>query len=211
MFYKEGNDNVLRFGDILKGYVLTTPNIVEPILTISNTGYNIEIDLPFFSVVITPCCSIGQKTISLTPLIKLPSAFFKNPYLSEDFTRINREMEPKQSVPPDTWKILPEEEKQKRLKEGNAYACLELFVYEKNDLFPKYSIYINKQKNIETNYYMIDFKNIYKLNCEKINTPEDAPIDSKCLQLSNQVRNELRDKISYYYARVPKEDKILED
>ncbi len=211
MFYKEGNDNVLRFGDVLKGYVLTTPNIEEPILNISNTGYNIEIDLPFLSVVITPCCSIGQKTISLTPLIKLRNAFLKNPYLSEDFTRINRAMEPKQSVPPDTWNNLPEEQKQKRLEEGNAYAFLELFVYEKNDLFPEYSIYINKQRNIETNYYMIDFKNIYKLNCEKINTPEDAPIDSKCLQLSNQVRNELRDKISYYYARAPKEDKILED
>ena len=211
MFYKEKNDSILRFGDVVKGYVLTTPKIVEPILTTLNTDYNIEIDLPFFSVVITPCCSIGQKTISLTPLIELRNAFFKNPYLSEDFTRINRVMEPQQSVAPDTWNKFPTEEQQRRLEEGNAYAFLELFVYEKNDLFPKYSIYINKQKNIETNYYMIDFKNIYKLNCEKINTPEDAPIDSKCLQLSNQVRNELRDKISYYYARVPKEDKILED
>lgn len=45
----------------------------------------------------------------------------------------------------------------------------------------------------------------------QIKTPEDAPLESKCLQLSIQARSELRDKIAYYYARIPKEDKILED
>ncbi|NQE06295.1 hypothetical protein C5S32_10545 [ANME-1 cluster archaeon GoMg1] len=66
-------------------------------------------------------------------------------------------------------------------------------------------------KNIETNYYILDFRNTYKLNCEKIKTLEDAPLESKCLQLPIQARSELRDKIAYYYARIPKEDKILED
>jgi len=209
MFYKAENDNVLRFGDVLKGYILTTPNIAEPILTISNTGYNIKIDLPFLSVVITPCCSIRQKTISLTPLIQLRSTFLKNPYFFKDFTRINRKMEPQQSVPPNEWNNFDEQQKQNRLKDGNKYAFLDLFVYEKHDLLPKY--YINKEKKIETNYYMIDFKNIYKVNCEKINTQKNAPIVSKCLQLSNQARKELREKIINYYARVPEEDKTLED
>ena len=66
-----------------------------------------------------------------------------------------------------------------------------------------------KGDNIETKYYMIDFKNIHKLNCDKINSPEDAPLQSKCLQLSVQTRSELREKISNYYARIPKEDLIL--
>jgi hypothetical protein len=207
----ENNDNVLRFGDVLKGYVFTAPNIVEPISNVSNTGCKIEIDFPFFSVVITPCCSIGQKTISLTPLIEIRNTFFRNPHFSEDLTRINRKMEPQQGFPPKAWKKLSPEEKKRRLEEGCTYVFLELFVYEKNDLFSKYSIHINKQENIETNYYMIDFKNTYKLNCEKINTPKDAPIASKCLQLSIQARKELRDKIAYYYGRTPKEYKILED
>ena len=58
---------------------------------------------------------------------------------------------------------------------------------------------------------MIDFRNTYKLNYEKINPPKDAPLESKCLQLSIQARSELRDKIAWYYGRVPEEDKILED
>ena len=58
---------------------------------------------------------------------------------------------------------------------------------------------------------MIDFRNIYKLSCEKIITPKDAPLESKCLQLSIQARSDLRTKIADYYARVPKEDEILED
>jgi hypothetical protein len=64
---------------------------------------------------------------------------------------------------------------------------------------------------IETNYYMIDFRNTSKLNCERIINPKDAPLESKCLQLSIQARSELRDKIAYYYARIPKEDKIFQD
>ena len=66
-----------------------------------------------------------------------------------------------------------------------------------------------QQKQIETNYYMVDFRNTYKLYCDKIKSPEKAPLESKCSQLSVQARSELRDKISYYYERIPKEDKIL--
>lgn len=205
-------DNALRFGDVLRGYIATTPNIKEPILTqlTLNKGYNIDVNLPNFSVVLTPCCSIGHNTISLTPLIKVRNTFFDNPYLVEDLTRINREMKPQQAIPPHAWNKIPLEEKQRHLEEGYGYAFVNLFVYEKNDLFPKYTIH-RKGKNIETNYYMIDFKNTFKLNCKKIKTPKEAPLESKRLQLSKQARTELRDKIAYYYGRTPKEDMILED
>jgi hypothetical protein len=212
MFYEEKVDNALRFGDVLRGYIAITPSIKGPILEAStlNEGYNIDVNLPIFSVVLSPCCSIGHDIISLTPLIKVRNAFFDNPYFREDLTRINRKMEPEQTVPPNIWEKFPSEEKQKRSEEGYGYTFLELFIYEKNNLLAKYTIH-RKQENIETNYYMIDFRNTYKLNCEKIKTPEDAPLESKCLQLSIQARSELRDKIAYYYARIPKEDKILED
>ena len=168
--------------------------------------------MPTYSVVLTPCCSIGESTISLTPLIKVRSDFFKNPYFLEDLTRINRRMKPQQAKPPDEWGNFTPEEKQRRLAEGINYALLELFIYEEHELFKTYLL--RKQ---EVRYYMIDFKNIHTIKCAMIKRPEkvkpeDAPlIESKVLQLSIQARSELRDKIAYYYSRLPEEDKILED
>ncbi len=214
MFYQEERDQALRFGDVLRGYLSANPNIKEPFLypIRNNYSYNIDIEMPIFSVVLTPCCSIGDNVISLTPLIRLRSDFFKNPHFLEDFTIINREMEPEKSVPPDKWREFPVAEKERRTEEGKSYILLNLFVYEKNDLFPKYSI-----RGHEINYYMIDFRNIHVLKCGMIKQPEKtkseySPIlDSKCLQLSIHARSELRDKIAYYYARMPEEDKILAD
>ncbi len=156
-------------------------------------------------MVLSPCCSIGKKVICLTPLIEVCKAFFNNPYFAEDLTRINREMKPRQSVSPHTWDGLAPEEKQKSLAAGSLYALYDIFIYEQNDLFQKYTVH-GREGNIKSSYYMIDFKNTHKVNCETINTAKDAPLSSKCLQLSIQTRKELRDKISYYYARVPKED-----
>lgn len=208
MFYQEKMDKALRFGDVLKGYVLAASSIEEPIL---NKDYKIDINLPALCVVLSPCCSIGEKTISLSPLIELRGSFFDNPYIAEDLIRINRKMEPQQSVSPQVWEErFSPEEKQRRVEVGYAYAFVELFVYEKNDLFPKYTIH-RRQGNIETNYYMIDFRNSHKVSCEKIITPENAPLESKVLQLSIRTRSELREKIADYYARIPKEDRVLED
>jgi hypothetical protein len=58
---------------------------------------------------------------------------------------------------------------------------------------------------------MIDFKNIYKIECDKIISAKNAPLNSKCLQLSIQTSSELRDKVAYYYARIQREDRIFED
>ena len=82
MFYEKDIGNALRFGDVLRGYIAITPNIKSPLLMPSalNEGYNIDINLPIFSAIISPCCSIGDNTISLTPLIEVRNAFFNNPY-----------------------------------------------------------------------------------------------------------------------------------
>lgn len=208
MFYQEEMDKAFRFGDVLKGFIFTAPNIKGPNLL---KNYKIDINLPTYCVVLSPCCSIGKKVISLSPLIEMLSSFFDNPYFAEDLTRINREMEPQQSVSPYVWDKFPSEEKQKRLMGGRGYASIEVFIYEQHSMFPRYTVHRQRGDNMETNYYMIDFRNTYKINCEKIITPKDAPLDSKCLQLSIQARSELRDKISYYYGRTPEEDKILED
>ena len=214
MFYAEKIDKeVLRFGDIIKGYISTNLTIKEPILSLQSKGhsYKIDVTLPNYSVILTPSCSIENGVISLTPLIRILGHFLKNPYFAEDLTRINRKMGPEQSVPPNEWERLPQDEKEKRLKEGMAFALINYFIYEQSEMFEQYTI-----RHKEIRYYMIDFKNIYTVKCEKIHRAEIAMentsiINSKILQLSIQARSELRDKISYYYARVPKEDSILED
>jgi hypothetical protein len=204
-------DKALRFGDVLQGYPSTTPIIEEPMLKESIARYNINVDLPKFTVVMDPCCEIRNKTISLTPLIQVSRAFFDNPYFAEDLTRINRKMEPQQAVSPTIWEKLPLEERQKRLEVGQTYALLNLFIYEKHELFPKYILRRKDKENIETNYYMIDFRNTYKLCCDKIISPENSPLESKILQLSIEARSELREKLINYYANIPPEDKILEE
>lgn len=212
MFYEQKCDNSLRFGDVIRGYININTTIKAPILDQKclNEGYTLDIGLPEFCVVLTPCCSIGNETISLTPLIKVPKSFLSNPYFAEDLTHINRRMMPQQTIPPTTWESFSNSEKEDRLKEGFVYAYLWLFIYKENDLFMPYTIN-TKEGKIETKYYMIDFRNIYKINCNKIISPEKSPLESKCLQLSIQTRSELRDKISYYFGRPPEEDQIFED
>ncbi|KKN58641.1 hypothetical protein LCGC14_0550080 [marine sediment metagenome] len=181
--------------------------------TIGNQ-YKIEVSLPNFSVIISPCCSIGPKLISLTPLIEIRSSFFYNPYFAKDFTRINRKMKPEFAVPPKIWESLPVDEKTKRDAVGLDYALLDLFIYEKNDYCPPYEIH-RREENKKTTYYMIDFRNIYCINCDKIGNPgeeiENNLLNSKILQLTIETRKDLRDKLSNYYGRTPKEDEIEMD
>ena len=64
---------------------------------------------------------------------------------------------------------------------------------------------------------MIDFSNFQVLKCLLIKRPEtmqleDTPIiESKVLQLTVEARDNLREKLAAYYARVPAADKILEE
>jgi len=209
MFYVKVMDKALRFGDVLQGYPSTTPIVEGPILKETVARYNINVDLPKFTVVMDPCCEIRNKTVSLTPLIKASRKFFDNPYFAEDLTRINREMEPQQAVSPLVWKKLGIEERQRRLEVGRTYALLNLFIYEKHDLLPLYTLQRKAKEDVVTNYYMIDFRSTYKLCCDKIISPEDSPLESKILQLSIETRDELRKKLVNYYANVPAEDKVV--
>ena len=207
MFYQpEGSmDKVLRLGDVVRGYIAPSTKIRQPFLSFEssvNHNYDISINVPQFSVVLTPCCSIGDSMVCLTPLIPLRVDFLKNQYFVEDFTRINREIEPQKVFPPEEWQGFPPEKKQGILAKKNPYTLLYLFVYEPHQLFPFYEL--RKQP---IGYRMIDFRNIQTLRCDLIRNrdktqEEETPIlESKCLQLSGEAREELRNKLSYYYGR----------
>jgi len=207
MFYESPDrmEKILRLGDVVRGYISFSTRIKQPFLSFENSiyhNYDISFEVPQYSVVLTPCCSIGDQMICLTPLLELRSDFFKNPYFVEDFTSINREIEPEKAFPPDAWEKFSDEKKGGILAKKNPYTLLNCFIYAPSDLFPVY-----EKRGRKTNYYMIDFRNSQTLKCELIRnrdrtTEEDPPIlESKCIQLSEQTREELRRKLSYYYGR----------
>jgi len=210
MFYEEDLDRALRFGDVVRGYILTNAILEKPGWEAQLGDYTVYISLPQFSVIMTPCCSIEDKTIILTPLIKVYPTFFDNPYLVEDLTRANRIMSPQQTVSSYVWNSLDDEEKQRRLAEGNTYAFTNLFVYERHDSLPEYTLHRKRGTNIVAGYYMIDFKHLYKVHCDKIISPTNSPLESKHLQISVETRAELRVKLARYYSRVPQEDQLVE-
>jgi hypothetical protein len=55
---------------------------------------------------------------------------------------------------------------------------------------------------------MIDFRRICRIECNEIVTPEQAPLKTKVLQISIETRRELRDKLTWYFGRVPEEDMV---
>jgi len=55
---------------------------------------------------------------------------------------------------------------------------------------------------------MIDFKQIVRVDCDKITSALQDVLKAKVLQLSIGSRSSLRDKLSKYFARVPDEDSV---
>lgn len=208
MFYQDEVDSALRFGDVVEGFIHSAPCISNPIDTL-NCEYTIKIDIPKYSVVLSPCCSIGNGVILLSPLIKVLPDWGLNNFIKEDFTMINRIMKGYKAITPKHFENMSPEKQIEIMNEEPTYCYLELFVYEGCELFDSYSLSYGKQKDImKTNCYMIDFRSIYKINCEKIQSAVNAPLSVKKRQLSISTRNELRNKISSYFNKTPLEDNV---
>lgn len=212
MFYLEEFDKeTLRFGDVLQGYIHSELIIGEPYNEISINEYKYQIDtvFPKFSVVMTPCCSIGKNTISLAPLRKIDRNFFRHPDVINDFTLLNREIEPQLTFPPEYWDNMDEEEQKQRSKVGKSLEFLSYFFYKQTDLFPEYEIQ-TKNHTFKSSYYMVDFKTIHSLTCNKIikDKVQFEILQSKCLELTVYTRKELRDKLAYYFGRAAPEDEV---
>ena len=83
-------------------------------------------------VVLTPCCSIKEKIISVVPLIEAKrKPFFKNENYRRDMTLLNKPRLPKE------WRDLGEEVTSKSEEEA-IYAYDNLFIFPENDLLKKY-------------------------------------------------------------------------
>jgi len=200
---------------VVKGFVLATSAIEKPIMfRHEQHNYKVDINLPNLCVILSPCCTISQKTkndgiIAISPLISIRVNFFDNPYFKEDIMHINRTMEPEQTVAPDIWAQFSPEEQEKRKAEGISYALSELFVYQEHGYFPEYPLTNAKHESFQTRFFMIDFRNNFKVSCEVLKGGKEILSEAKLLQLSVDARNELRDKIADFYGRMPNEDKVL--
>lgn len=206
MFYATEKSNNLRFGDVVKGFVFADLTINEPLLG-KRHNYKIDIEIPSYCSVLTPCCSIENSTICITPLVKVKGDFFSNPNFVKDLTLINYPLLPNQMMSEEKWSELPEDRKKEILNKNKSYVQIQYFVYDGNDLFDSYEI-----KKNTTSHYMIDFKNVQKIKCDKIKRVDNGKscdlllLESKALELSIESRNSLREKIAYFYSNPPKED-----
>jgi hypothetical protein len=203
MFYVEPAEQALRFGDVVKGFVLSSSDV--PGDQKSQAEYCIKVVSPPYCVVMSPCCSIGAKTLALAPLQQVTPKMLENRNWAENLTCINRPMSLEKAVPPEHWKNMTQDEKDRRGYK-DSYALDEFFVLEANALLPKYDLKCTDGKTRETGHYMIDFKRISRIECAKVNAPKQAPLEAKVLELSIQARGDLRDKLSHYFGRVPPED-----
>ena len=206
MFYTDPPGPALRLGDVVQGYLSAVPSIKSPAVPAA-IDFHIGVEFPAFAAVLSPCCSIGHGTILLVPLTELNPNFLLNPYWSEDFLRINEVMLPENSVPPQSLRAMPEEKRIEHLGRGPAYAFVEFFVFGPSETFPEYELR-RKQTTITLRHRMIDFRRVFRVDCGQILSPENAPLETKLLQLSAESRRALRDKYSKYIERTPKEDEI---
>jgi len=208
MFYEDEPKSQLRLGDVLKGFVTTDIQITKPISNLDDPENNFKINvvLPLYSVILTPCCSIEKGSITISPLMKVRADFFKNEHFKEKLTIINCKMSPDKMLPKKRWDKLPAETQTERMANGERYALNNLFVYDKHDQLKEYSL----TKRI-IKYYMIDFKNVIYLKCniqrkgKQQNIHKDM-INAKILQLTPFARKDLRKKLSEYYYRAAEED-----
>jgi len=210
MSYEERPDRALRFGDVVEGFVLSASRIDDPPMRLAESGrYQIEVERPRYCAVMTPCCSLRSGCVAMSPLQEVLSTFFENPCFEQDLTRINRLVRPQDALPPERWRRVSPEEQQRRLEIGPAYTLQNYFIFAPHDLLPPYTVSRRDGKTVKTNAYMVDFHRIHRVQCKKVTRPEEeALLATKVLQLSVEARSELRDKLTWFFGRIPDEDDV---
>lgn len=207
MFYCEKLNKELRFGDVIEGQYLYSLDLNDK----SNLNdYKLRVFKYKYNVILTPCCSIRDKNIAISPLIPIKTSFFQNPFFEENLLRINEINPPHKYVPPNEWEKKSEEDKANILSQEPCYALTDLFIYDKNTIFEEYELTIYNPTTKEkvkktTNYYMIDFKNMYNIKLTAANETDNYLQKAKVLELSITTRINLNHKIKAFY-RIAQED-----
>ena len=207
-FYLDSPTNDLRLGDVVTGFPVATPSAHDKEAQQRAVSWSIRADRPNFLVILTPCCSIEDKSLLLAPLTFIRSTFLKNPWWTEDLSRLNRKMPYDKSIPPEHLKNLSEAQRLEREASGDQYALGECFVYSPHAILGEYTL-PTKPPTGGIGHYMVDFKSVFRLECDFITRPAKAPAGTKLLELSVRSRTELREKLAHFFSRPAKEDLTL--
>lgn len=206
MFYTDKPDNALRFGDVLFG-LPSVRSVLNETISTNNINISFDVKANSYAVVLTPCCSIKDNYITISPLLEIDPNFLKNPYFVDDLCRINKLVPPEKRLPPERWERMSLGEQQIMIEQGEEYTFLNYFIYDAHDLLPAYKVK-TKDGYADVNHYMVDFKGTTVVQSKEIITAEKSPLCVKNLQLTIQSRKILRDKISNFYTRIPAEDAV---
>jgi hypothetical protein len=201
-FYENKNvDQNLRFGDIIiGGQFLTMSNDKLPM---DSKSYQINIDHSDFYCVLTPCCSIEKKLIVVSPLEHIQQSYYSNSFLADDLSRINGIIAPENSIPTKAWENMRPEEKQRMMASGPAYMLIDKFIFPPDDALGEYEVNSKNLGKFNTGYFQISFKNTLSIRSAAFDRNKSYP---KILQMSIPSRTSLREKIGYFYSRIPEED-----
>lgn len=203
MFYEERSEPILRFGDVIT-------NIVEHVPVLNklphDNEYQIDIKNTKYFVVTSPCCSIEDEMLSVSPMRPVLQKLFDNEYFRDDFTRLNLPIDPQNSIPKKAWDKMDVDKQRQFLEKGKTYSFIELFAYQGNECFDEYKITTREREVFSSRYYLIDFRNIFYFRSKEVRRGNDFSA-IKLIQLSIDTRKELRDKLTNYFARVPEEDR----
>ncbi len=199
-FYIEPPTSNLRFGDVVTGFHLAALRMDSPGGSATPLDIKIHVTRPNYFAVMTPCCSIELQSVSLAPIVEVRHKFFSFPRFAEELTRINAPMPAEEAVPPQHWAALSAERKGELIARGRSYVFYECFVYEPHAIFGKYELKKGKE-SWTVGHRMVDFKSIFRVDCNQIERDRDAPVGTKILQLTNATRAQLRDKLLSYFGR----------
>ena len=214
-FYSTTPEPALRFGDIVQGCVGATPKIS---LVQAGEGkddgqgretkFEIEVQRPNYSVILTPCCEISGEFLLTAPLEPISNAkWLDNPFISEDFLRINEIMTREQAMPPAAWSQLPPDMRARAQNEPPGYAFKSYFIYPGRTslcrVLPAYEL-----KQTVVDFYAIDFRQTAVLKHD-LKQVQKHVSGQKYMQMSPQARETLRLKLSDYYRKAPDEDRVL--
>ncbi len=197
-FYASGGFTSLKLGDVVRDFFTVYPELKGKPSGVSDLNYKIIVTSQYH-VVLSPTCSIREHLILLSPLIRITDQFVSNPYLVDDFTRINRRVPADKSLPPKKWAGLKPEERAAREAQGDIYIFYDYFIFEGHDLFDEYSI-SRGGTTVTTRFHMVDFRKACAVCCRTITAPERSPVDAKLLELSEEAGDELRAKLAFYFG-----------
>ena len=200
-FYSDRPGAALRFGDVIQGFQ-------HPTVRIDALDHEVDLKLsvsrPQYFAIMSPCCDIELSALSLAPLTPVRDNMVLNyPRLRQNLTQFNIKFPPKEGLTAEQIAKQSPEKQAELLAQGPTYSFLDCFVYEQNGLFPTYPVTRSSKVLATSEYRMVDFKSMFRIDCRLIERGKEVPQGLKVSELSEDTRAQLRDKLSYYFGRLP--------